>query len=103
MLDALVVADSYDREILQSWVDCLSWGIITNQFPYPVNSTQEEEDNANKASRTTSKDSKDILQDVIDSSSTGNKHPKTNSIDPEAMELKNQKEQTNFQNISQEE
>ena len=52
LLHALVVDHSYDREILISWDNCLSFGIIPKSFPYPDmdsdSDNQEENDNSNE-------------------------------------------------------
>ena len=35
MMQALVIDEAYDREILISWTDCLAFGIISKIFPMP--------------------------------------------------------------------
>ena len=64
MIQALVLSESYDREILLSWVDCLSCNIITNQFPYPASRSEPEEENNNKNQRTSSGEQPEIIQEV---------------------------------------
>ena len=62
MFHALVVAESYDREILLSWVDCLSCGIVANQFSYPSEDSEDEE--VKKDNGTSSTEQPEIIQDV---------------------------------------
>ena len=42
LLHALVIDHSYDWKVLLSWVNCISFGIITNIFPIPNTETDSD-------------------------------------------------------------
>ena len=48
MLHCLIVNHFYDREILLSCGECLSYGMITNNCPYPMSEMDSEENEESK-------------------------------------------------------
>ena len=88
MIHTLIVEVAHDREILLSWVDCLAWGIITPQFPMPMNTPGDNKDSPNSIRRTSSGTSGNTIQEVVDSSRPRNPQSLDKQDQKEAAKLK---------------
>ena len=69
LLHALIIDQSYDREILISWDNCLAFGMIPNTFPLP-DSESDSDENGNKDHNQDEQDNNENIKSDTDQTDT---------------------------------